>query len=394
MTAWKQILFSIAILAAIAVGGYMFAPSTGLLARSGIGTAEDPAARAGSPRGGSLRAGSPRGGSPGGGGQQEGPRSVSVVAAAATTATINDRLNAIGTGRARATVAVTPYGSGRLTELLVTSGARVESGQIIARLDSATEEIAVERAKAVQEDASARVVRMRQLRSSNAATQVQLTDAEFALRTAELDLHDAGVALDRRSVTSPLSGIVGILPIEAGNYVTSQTAIATIDDRSSILVDFHVPERFASMIGIGAPVRATPIANPDREYSGAVTAIDNRIDEKSRTLWVQATIANPSDALRAGMSFRIDMSFPGETYPAVSPLAVQWGSQGAFIWIVDDGRARRVPVRIVQRNAENVLVDAPIAAGAIVVIEGVQSVRDGGGVRIAGDAARSVDADG
>jgi RND family efflux transporter MFP subunit len=182
--------------------------------------------------------------------------------------------------------------------------------------------------------------------------------------------------------------------MEAGNYVTSQTSIATIDDRSSILVDFHVPERFASMIEIGAPIRATPLANPDREYAGTVSAIDNRIDEKSRTLWVQATIANPSDSLRAGMSFQINMSVPGESYPAVSPLAVQWGSEGAFIWTVDDGKAKRVPVRIVQRNTENVLVDAPIAAGTVVVIEGVQSVRDGGGVRIAGDTARSVDADG
>jgi RND family efflux transporter MFP subunit len=207
-------------------------------------------------------------------------------------------------------------------------------------------------------------------------------------------VHDAEVALDRRSVTSPITGIVGILPIEAGNYVTSQTSIATIDDRSSILVDFHVPERFAAMIEIGAPVRATPLANPNREYAGTVTAIDNRIDEKSRTLWVQATIANPSDSLRAGMSFQIAMQFPGESYPAVSPLAVQWGSEGAFIWAVEDGKAKRIPVRIIQRNTESVLVDAPILAGSIVVTEGVQSVREGGGVRIAGDPARTVGADG
>jgi len=379
MAAWKQILFAIAILVAAAVAGYMFVPgSAATLARLGLGSVENPATATGSI----------------GGQEEQGARAVSVVTAAVSTATINDRLGAIGTGRARSTVSVTPYGSGRLTELLVQSGARVETGQVIAKLDSATEEIAVDRARAARDDAVARVERIRQLRTSNAATQVQLTDAELALRNAELTLHDAEVALDRRSVTSPITGIVGILPIEAGNYVTSQTSIATIDDRSSILVDFHVPERFAAMIEIGAPVRATPLANPDREYAGTVTAIDNRIDEKSRTLWVQATIANPSDSLRAGMSFQIAMQFPGESYPAVSPLAVQWGSDGAFIWAVEDGKARRVPVRIIQRNTESVLVDAPILAGSIVVTEGVQSVREGGGVRIAGDPARTVGADG
>ncbi len=307
----------------------------------------------------------------------------SVVTMAAANATINDRLQAIGTGRANATVVVTPYASGRVTEFLVRSGAHVQTGQIIAKLDSDTEEIALERARIARDDALAKVERARALRRSNAITQVQLTEAELALRNAELSVHDAQVALDRRSVVAPISGIVGILPIEAGNYVTSQSSIATIDDRSSILVDFWVPERFAASVKIDAGISAAPLANAAQSYTGVVSAIDNRIDEKSRTLWVRARIANPSDTLKAGMSFQITMRFPGETYPAVSPLAIMWGSDGAFVWSVVDGRVKQVPVRIVQRNTETVLVEGAIRAGDMVVTEGLQSVRDGDDVRIA-----------
>ncbi|MCB1470589.1 MAG: efflux RND transporter periplasmic adaptor subunit, partial [Rhizobiaceae bacterium] len=231
-----------------------------------------------------------------------------------------------------------------------------------------------------------KVERARALRKSNAITQVQVTQTELDLRNAELSVHDAQVALDRRSVVSPLSGIVGILPIEAGNYVTSQSTIATIDDRSNILVDFWVPERFAAAIRIGAQIAATPLADAKQAYSGFVSAIDNRIDEKSRTLWVQAKIANPSDSLKAGMSFQISMAFPGDTYAAVNPLAIMWGADGAFIWGVQDGKVRRVPVRIIQRNTENVLVEGEIAGGDMVITEGVQSVRDGDEVRIADTA--------
>ena len=78
---------------------------------------------------------------------------------------------------------------------------------------------------------------------------------------------------------------------------------------------------------------------------------------------MQASIANARDSLRAGMSFEVTMTFPGDTYPAVSPLAIQWGADGAFIWAVADGKAKRVPVRIIQRNTENVLVDAEIETG-------------------------------
>lgn len=371
MSVWKQLTLSVVVLVAAAAAWVKFFPgSDRVLASWGIewaAAAPDKTAKTGTTAQGS------------GGGAQP----AFVVTQAATSATINDRLQAIGTGRANATVIVTPYTSGRLTEFLVESGAHIEKGQVIARLDSETEEIALERAKVARDDATAKVERMKTLTRSNAATSVQLTDAELVLRNAELAVHDAQVALDRRSVVSPISGVVGILPIEAGNYVTSQSAIATVDDRSSILVDFWVPERFAAAVKVGDAIQATPLANPKDTYAGTVSAIDNRIDDKSRTLWVQARIANPADSLRAGMSFQVAMQFPGDTYAAVSPLAVMWGADGAFVWAVQDGKVKRVPVRIIQRNTELVLVDAPLVAGDMVVTEGVQSVREGSDVRVA-----------
>src|SRR5262249_45824354 len=212
------------------------------------------------------------------GGDKGGGQPMSVVAQAVTTATINDRLQAIGSGRANATVTVTPYTSGRLTEFLVNSGVRVQPGQVIARLDSETEEIALERAKLARDDAAAKAERMRALSKSNAVTAVQLTEAELDSRNAELAVHDAQVSLDRLPLVAPISGVVGILPIEAGNYVTSQSAVAKVDDRSSILVDFWVPERFAAAVKVGDDISATPLANPKDSYSGTVSAIDNRID--------------------------------------------------------------------------------------------------------------------
>jgi RND family efflux transporter MFP subunit len=383
MSVWKQLLLSVVILAVAAYAWVQFFPgSDQVLASWGIDFA------AASPK-----SDEPKDGAKGIGNQRGNSQAPLVVAEPVGTATINDRLQAIGTGRANATVTVNPYSSGRLTGFLVQSGAHIEKGQVIATLDSETEEIALERAKIAREDAAAKVQRMQALSRSSAITAVQLTEAELELRNAELSVHDAQVALDRRSVVSPIAGVVGILPIEAGNYVTSQSAIATVDDRSSILVDFWVPERFAAAIKVGADVSATPQANPKDNYSGAVSAIDNRIDDKSRTLWVQARIANPADALRAGMSFKVEMHFGGDTYAAVSPLAVLWGSDGAFVWRVVGGKVERVPVRIIQRNTETVLVDAQIKTGEMLVTEGVQSVRQGIDVRIAGEKPVPVAAD-
>lgn len=379
MAAWKQIVLSSVVLAAAALGWAFFFPGAqDVLDRWGVEWAH-----ASTPPAGAQSAKADSGGG----------RRIMVVAEPAKTAIVNDRLRAIGTGRAKATVTVTPYSAGRLTEFLIGSGAHVEAGQIIAKLDSDVERIALDRAVAARDDARAKVERLRKLRASNAATNVQLSDAELELRDDELSVHDAQVTLDRRSIVSPISGIVGILPIEAGNYVTTTSSIATIDDRSSILVDFWVPERFAPAVKIGSELTATALASAGDVFKGSVTAVDNHIDEKSRTLWVRASIDNPADSLRAGMSFQITMKFPGDAYPAVSPLAIQWGADGAFVWAVRDGKVAQVPVRIIQRNTNDVLIDAPIASGDMVVTEGVQSVRDGDAVRIASDGGKQQAAD-
>jgi len=385
MAAWKQLILALVILAAAAVGWAFFFPGApAILARYGIewaqASTEQPQKQANSEN-------SREGG-------RRGRDETIVVVLPAATATINDRLQAIGTGRAKASVTVNPYATGRLIAITAESGSRVTAGQEIARLDSDTEEIAVDRAKVAVQDTQSKYDRAKSLRATNTTSAVALADADVALSNAKLELRDAELALQRRSIVAPIDGIIGIVPVEVGNYVNAQTTIAMIDDRSSILVDFWVPERFAEAVKVGNDVSATPVSNIKQALKGTVAAVDNRIDEKSRTMWVQASIPNPNDALRAGMSFEVAMTFPGDTYPAVSPLAIQWGADGAFIWTVAEGKAKRVPVRIIQRNTENVLVDADIPVGMMVVTEGVQSVREGGNVRIAGVPQQQANAGG
>lgn len=307
-----------------------------------------------------------------------------VITAPVTRAVINDRLSAIGTGRANNSVAVKPYTAGRMTSIEVRSGADVKAGDVIARLDADVETIAQERAAIALADAEAKLERMNSLRRTNTATQVQVTEAELAVSNARLELREAQLNLDRRSIIAPIAGIVGILPVEAGNYVTADTVVATLDDRSVIKIDFHVPERFAVNMAVGGILTASPIARPDQVFQGTVSAVDNRVDDKSRTLLVQAEISNDKDMLRAGMSFRVEVRFPGDVFPSVDPLAIQWGTDGSFVWVVRDGKAKRTTVRIVQRNTENVLIAADgIAPGDTVVTEGVHAVRDGAEVLVA-----------
>ena len=154
--------------------------------------------------------------------------------------------------------------------------------------------------------------------------------------------------------------------------------LVTITDRSDILIDFRVPERVVGQIAVGQPIIATPLGQPGTELQGEISVIDSVVDRASRTLLVQGRVPNDADLLRAGMAFSVNLSFPGETLLSIAPLAVQWSSDGPFVWVVRDGKVAQATVEIVQRNSDAVLVRAEgLGPDDAVVTEGVQSLRNG-----------------
>jgi len=386
MSFWKQLLVSGLVLAAAAIGAAVWLPqSHPFLAQVGL---LDPIARLGlAPQAdaaeGGQRAGGPGGGGAGaapGGGRPGGPPVV--VAAAPQARVMNDIVTAIGSARAVRSVSLAAEVPGRLVALNVASGDYVTEGTVVAELDRAAAQIALDRAALVAADAQETRDRVARLQASGAVTELQVREAALALATAELALREAEFDLSRHRIVAPISGWVGILSADVGNPVGTGDEIARIEDRSSLIVDFRVPERVVSHLAPGTPLRATPLAEPGAELDGAIAALDNRVDETSRTLLVRAGIGNADDRLRPGMAFRITLAFSGDRHTAVDPLAIQWGNDGAYVWAVREGRALKLPVRILQRSTDAVLVDAAFAAGDAVVTEGVQTLREGAEVTV------------
>ena len=324
-----------------------------------------------------------RAGGPGGPGRQGGAtRQTNVVTTPVTLATINDTLSAIGEGTASRSVTVSSPAGGTLAEVLVRPGQAVERGDVIARLDSEAEQIAFDRAQLAADDANNTLARTQGLASSNVVATTALTAAQLAAANADLELRNAQVALSRRTIASPIAGTVGLTRVTPGNYVPAQTAVTTIDDTSTILVDFWVPERYAAAISLGAPVTVSAVALTGRSFEGEISAIDNRIDPASRTLQVQAEIPNADGMLRAGMSFSVALRFPGEQYPTVNPLAILWSAEGSYVWKYYAGQATRVMAQIVQRNSDGVLVRADLAPGDAIITEGILQLSEGAAVTL------------
>ncbi|OAN70955.1 efflux transporter periplasmic adaptor subunit [Sulfitobacter sp. EhC04] len=315
----------------------------------------------------------PQQATPRGGG---GPAKVAIAAVGETA--IADRITAIGDGRAKRSVTVRSNAVGVITELTLSAGVAVEAGTVIARLLDEEEEIALEQAQINLDEAQREETRIKQLSSTGAVTEVRLRATEVALRSAELAVRKAQFDLSQRQITAPISGRVGITDVEVGDRVNAQDVLATITDRSDILIDFRVPERVVGKIRPGQQITVTPLGLRDTVLTGEVAAIDTVVDRTSRTLLVQGRVANSNDRLRAGMAFSVAMTFPGDSYLSIPPLALQWSSEGPYVWAVRDGKSVQVAVTIAQRNSDSVLIRADaLNAGENVVTEGVQTLRNG-----------------
>lgn len=339
------------------------------LARHGIALPFAPA--------GAQAEAAPRGPRPGFGG-----RANNVVTTGVTVSTINDTLTAIGEGTPVRAVTVSAPTGGELAEVAVRPGQIVAAGDIIARFDSAAQQIALDRATLAVADARATLSRTQGLASNNVVAGTALSAAQLAADTAELELRNAQMELDRRTISSPIGGSVSLLRVTPGNYVAAQTPVTTVDDTSSILIDFWVPERYAAQIVPGMAVNVSAVALPGQVFTGDISAIDNRLDPASRTLQVQAEIPNPDGTLRSGMSFTVALDFEGESYPAVNPLAILWSAEGSYVWQYKDGKALRVPAAIIQRNSDGVLVRADLVAGDAIITEGILQLSDGADVTL------------
>lgn len=317
-------------------------------------------------------------------GGRRGGGTAQVIAETVQEKALAVRITAIGDGLARRSVTVRSNAVGVITDIGLEAGGYVESGTVVLALEDEEEQIALEQARIELADASAEADRIQRLAASGATTEVRVRETELALRSAELAVRQAEFDLSQRQVAAPISGWMGITNLEIGDRVNAQDVLVTITDRSEILIDFRVPERIVNKISVGQTFDLSPLGLSDTKLQGEIKAIDSVVERASRTMLVQGRVSNSDDLLRAGMAFAVSMTFPGATVLAIAPLALQWSSDGPFVWVVRDAKAVRVNVEIAQRNSDEVLVTSDdLLAGDLVVTEGVQTLREGADVALA-----------
>nr|WP_297349980.1 efflux RND transporter periplasmic adaptor subunit [uncultured Glaciecola sp.] len=286
-------------------------------------------------------------------------------------------LEAVGTAEAVKSIILFPAVSERVISVNFIPGQEVEKDQVLLTLYNKREAIALERGKIQLKDATREYNRLVESRKKGAAAQSQVDIASTQLAFAEIAVKEAEVALKERIVTAPFSGIVGFTDVEVGDRITQQTRITSLDDRKALFINFSAPEVSLSVLSSQPEVTLTPWQNRDLNISASIAQIDSRINELDRTIKVRAQLDNTEDKYRPGMSFRVKLSVKGQEYVAIPETALLWGATGAYVWQMHNGKANRVDVQIQERLRGTILVIGEFNFEAMIVVEGVQQLRQG-----------------
>lgn len=322
----------------------------------------------------------------GGNGQTGGGRVPAVVVGTVQRATLNDRIEAVGTAFANEQASLNSPVTERLTRVNFGDGAFVARGAVIAELARTEEGANLSVTQARLREAELQMQRLAQLQQRGFATKARVDEQQAAVETARAQGNAIRAQIGDRVIRAPFGGWLALRRISAGAIVTAGTPIATIVDYSRIKLDFTVPERLLASVKVGLPVEARAAAFPDERFAGTVSSIDPLVDPVSRAVTVRALLPNRGLKLRPGMLLTVVLEGRARAALVVPELAVLGQGGEAFVYRLDGGdRAIRTTVTTGVKRDGRVEIASGVAAGDRIVIDGTVKVRDGGKVR---DAAR------
>ncbi len=317
----------------------------------------------------------PRGGPPGG--------QVPVVVAPVRVGQIIERVESVGTVRAREAVTITTKVAGMITSIGFTEGQRVREGDVLVELDSAALRAEADQARALLDNARSMLTRARALPAGQAVSQARVDELETLARGAEGRLRQAQARIEELRQVAPFSGRVGLRQVSPGALIQPGTPVTTLDDVSRVRVEFSVPEVNLARAQVGAPVYARSAAYGTRRFDGRVTIIDTRIDPGTRTIRLISEFDNADEALRPGLFLTVELTLQTRQNALIVPEeALDQIGERAFVYAVRDGRARRLQVRLGLRLPGEIEITDGIQAQDQVVVRGLQRLRPDAPVRV------------
>ena len=258
----------------------------------------------------------------------------------------------------------------RIKSIRVEVGDRVSAGQLLATMDDTQ----YQQSKLQLDNLEIEYQRIKNLYEAGAVSQ-----QDFDNMKAQVDVSKTAIENLRQNIqlTSPISGIVTARNYDNGDMF-SQYPVVTIMQMQPVKVQVNIQEVFFPQVKKGMKVAVKLDTYPDKVFEGTVSLIYPTIDQLSRTFTVEVSIPNKDMLVRPGMFARVEVNYGKESRVVVPDLAIQKqeGSNDRFVFVIENGVARRKTVMLGARLNDKYEVVSGISDGDDVVVAGQSRLMD------------------
>src|SRR5262249_10279111 len=303
-----------------------------------------------------------------------------------------ETLAAIGSVAAVQGVTVSADLPGTVERIAFEAGRSLPEGEVLALLDTRQDRAQLAAAEAQKELAHLSFERMQGLLNENVVSRAEFDRATADYRQTDARVGEIRAAIERKTIRAPFSGILGIRRVNLGQYLSAGGALVTLRGLNPIDVNFGVPQQAMAQVRGGRTVRVTVNDLAGVEFSGRVTAIDSVVDESTRNVQVQATLANPDGTLRPGMFVQAEVIVGAATTRISLPAsAISYAPFGDSVFVIADlqdqgGKryrgVRQQFVKVGAARGDQISILSGVKPGDEVVTSGVFKLPNGPAVQI------------
>jgi multidrug efflux system membrane fusion protein len=324
------------------------------------------------------------------------PPPAQIAAVTATTETVPRFATGIGSLAAVHQVTITPEIGGLATAIMFEPGATVKGGDPLVQLNDAPDRGDLANYEAQARWAAVSLERAQLLAQTQAGPRERVDQNQSLLDQARAQIIKTEAIIAQKLIRAPFAGRLGVRQIDLGQYLSQGTAIVTLTELDELYVNFTLPSTMRPAIVLGQTVNITADAFPGRAFTARVTTLEPQIRADTRTMMVQATLANPDEALLPGMFVNAAVVLPSEPDRVVLPeTAVDYTLYGDSVYVVrEDGtdaggkpvaKAFRTPVKTGTRWEGKVAILSGVDPGALVVAAGQIKLQNGAPVIVTGN---------
>lgn len=273
---------------------------------------------------------------------------------------------------------IMPEVGGKIVQLNIAEGTRVEKGNLLVKLFSEDLKAQAEKQELQLEIAKRNLNRFSDLVKINGVSQQEVDNAENQVNNIRSEINLIKAQLKKTEIFAPFSGVVGLTNASLGSYTSPGTAIASLQQMDELKIEFSIPEKYTQLLQTGDMVRFTVESQRDT-FLARVYAFEPKIDPATRALKVRAKFGNQGRGLMPGSFAKVYLRLKDIRNAIMIPTeSIIPQTRGKKVIVKRGGTAEFVSVETGIRNEDKVQILSGLTIGDTIVTTGLMFVKPKG----------------